>query len=203
MRIAISGVNAGTKWANVFYVQCVTSSLPSQADVNGLVTSFQAAFKTRLAPHQASDVAYSLARGVFFSPGGGEIIAAIAMTGTGSGGASAGVPASTSSVISWAANVYWRGGKPRTYLAGLRSSSILNQWELTSTEVGNLTTDATSLRTDVNALTSGAITGTTLGFVSFRSGNAERPAPIFYATLAPKVHQRLCSQRRRLGKELP
>jgi hypothetical protein len=61
-------------------------------------------------------------------------------------------------------------------------------------------TAGTNFKSDANALTTGTITGTTFGFVSFQSGNAERGTPLFFAITGCIVHPRIGSQRRRNGK---
>jgi hypothetical protein len=120
------------------------------------------------------------------------------MTGAGTAGTNAANNCSAG-IISWAASVYWRGGKPRTYLPGIPTGGTTNGNVLTATYQGTLQTAATNLRADINALTSGAITGTSFGFVSFRSGNVERVPPVFYTINSVKVHLRIGTIRRRLG----
>jgi len=203
VRVAISGDDTPTPWANIFYAQLVTSSTPSQADLDAWLTSFQAAYKTNFAPQIASQANFGLARAVLFVPGGSELISQIAMTGAGTGGSGGAYPASTGVLISWGSNVYWRGGKPRTYLPGFPAGNETTTFEITTGFQTSTTAAAVAFRTAINALTSGAITGTTLGFVSFRSGNADRVPPVFYSFTGAKVHRRMATQRRRLGAWLP
>jgi len=63
-----------------------------------------------------------------------------------------------------------------------------------------LKTAATGFRTAINALTQGTITSTVLGMVSFTTGGVARTPAVFYAFTGATVHQRLGTQRRRLGK---
>jgi hypothetical protein len=203
VRVSISGLGGGNPFANTFFCQLTTSSTPSQADLDGWLTTFQAAYKTRFAPLMASGVTFALARAVLFVPGGSELISQIAMTGAGTGGANTAADGALATVISWASNVYWRGGKPRSYLPLPLAAAALNNYEFTTTHVTNATTAGTSFRTDVNAITSGAITATVFGFVSFFSGKAPRAIPVFYSFIGAKVHQRFGTQRRRLGPALP
>ena len=198
-RVAVSGTIENVPWANVFYVNLTTTSTPSQADLDGWNTAFGAAYKARFAAHLPNDTSFGQVRTVMFTPGNTELISLSAMTGAGTAGTNA-ANTSSAAVISWAANVYWRGGKPRTYLPGVPTGGITLAHLLTATYITNYTTDATNFRADVNALTSGAITGTALGFVSFRTANEERIPPVFYATNSAKVHPRLGTQRRRLGQ---
>jgi hypothetical protein len=122
------------------------------------------------------------------------------MTGTG-GSATAPIADNAACVvISWLSAVYWRGGKPRTYLPGVIGTATTDGVGITTSFATGIKTAAQAFRTAVNALTQGAITGTALGFVSFRTGNADRVPPTFYAISDATVHHRLSTQRRRLGQ---
>jgi len=199
VRIAIQGTLNGQNWANVFYSQLTTSSSIAQADLDTWTTNFAAAFKTNFAARQNGNVNYSLAKAICYTPGNSELVSLASMTGTGSASGALG-DNSACEVISWLSSVYWRGGKPRTYLAGVGGTVVSNGNQLTSGEITALKSAAAAFRTAVNALTAGTITGTTLGFVSFTSGNTPRPTPLFFAITGATVHPRLGSQRRRLGK---
>ena len=142
---------------------------------------------------------YVVGKATLYTPGGGELVSSSSMTGTGSSGGTAVANDGTCKVASWLSTVYWRGGKPRTYLPGVSTSETTGDHSLTAGEITALKTAAAGFRTAVNALTSGGITGTTLGFVSFRTGNADRVPPLFYAFTGATVHPRLGTQRRRLG----
>jgi len=201
-RIAISGnFGAGSpNWANVFHAQLTTGSAITQADLDTWTTSFQAAFKTRFAPVQGNIVAYVLAKNVLYTPGGGELISNIAMTGTGTEAGTNQDSLTPCKVISWLSTVYWRGGKPRTYLPGVMTVDSADSRSLTATAITNAKTAAQNFRTDINALLPGTITGTTLGFVSFSQGNAPRTPPVFFPFTGATVHPRMGTQRRRYGK---
>jgi hypothetical protein len=201
-RVAISGTANSVNWANIFHVQLLTSSSIAQADLDSWLNTFQANYKTRFSPSIGSSAAYSLAKAVLYTPGGGELISTVNMTGTGSGSTGV-VDNSACFVVSWNTTVYWRGGKPRTYLpiipAGAES---LDYRTTTSASRATLTTAAVNFKNDVNAQTIGTITGSTFGFVSFSSGNAPRATPLFFAITGATIHPRYGTQRRRLGKWL-
>lgn len=202
VRISINGTINAVNWANVFYAQLTTSSSIIQADLDTWTSAFQAAYKTRLGAFECSNVLYASARAVLFAPGGGELLSVVSMTGAGT---EAGTPIADNSmckVISWLSSVYWRGGKPRTYLPQAATTDVTNNNQLVSGVVTNVTTAAQNFRNDINALTAGTITGTQLGFVSFQSGNTPRPTPLFFPFTGARVHPRLGTQRRRLGKWL-
>jgi hypothetical protein len=203
VRVAINGSQGTAHWTNVFWCLLTTGGTIVQADLDTWLTAFQLAFKTRFGPQQLSSISYTSAQGVLFAPGGGELLSVLAMTGAGTLTGVSGNDASQAACVSWSANVYWRGGKPRTYIAGPNTSSLTGSQQLASGVVTNMATAAANFRTDVNALTATSITGTTLGFVSFRTGNAERVPPVFYPFVGSRVHPRVASQRRRLGAWVP
>jgi hypothetical protein len=200
VRIAISGTQNSINWANVFHAQLTTSSSIAQSDLDTWTTAVANAYKTRFAPQQTATVVYSLAKAVCFTPGGGELVSSSAMTGAGTSGGTQVSDQSACFVVSWTTNVYWRGGKPRTYLPGPANALVTNSSTIAAGTITSLGTAATNFRSDVNALTSGTITGTSFGFVSFSTGNAPRTPPLFFAIVGAKIHPRLGTQRRRLGR---
>jgi len=200
VKVAITGTQAGVNWNNIFHCQLTTSSSIAQADLDTWTTSFQAQYKTSFAPHSHSGIVYTLAKTVLYTPGGGELISSITMTGNGTEAGTQISDASAAKVVSWLSTVYWRGGKPRTYIPGPVTADTANNVSLAGAEITSLQTAAGGFRTAINALTAGTITGTQLGFVSFFTGNALRPTPLFFAITGAKVHGRIGSQRRRLGR---
>lgn len=203
VRVAIQGTCNTVNWANIFWANLTTSATPAQADLDAWLTAFQAAYKTNFQAYSTTAVAYTQAQASYFYPTNLLLPSIVPMTGTGSGTAGAGQVQSACAVISWQTGVYWRGGKPRNYLPDIDDGNYTGQRTLTGAAVTNLIASAGAFRTAVNALTSGAITGTQLGFVSFRSGNADRVPPVFFAFNGVKVHPRIGTQRRRLGKWAP
>src|SRR5215467_13886591 len=159
-------------WANVFWTNLTTSGTPSQTDLDTWLTALQAAYKTRFAGLVQSTVLFTQAQAQLFLPGNLILPSIVAMSGAGSGTATAGTDQASSMVVSWQTGVYWRGGKPRSYIPLPLAANIVNNKSLGAGTITNLTTAANGFRSDVNALTSGAISATQLGFVSFRSGNA-------------------------------
>jgi hypothetical protein len=198
-RIAIQGVRGVPPWANIFWVQLATSSSISQSDLDSWLTTFANQYKTSFAPRQDSATTYQLATATLFIPGGGVLQSTKAMSGTGTGGGAGIAENACSKVISWLSTVYWRGGKPRTYLGVPQTTEISGSTSLSAAEITALTTAAQGFRTAVNAIVQGTITSTVLGFVSFQTGNAPRVPPVFFAIAGAKVHPRLGTQRRRLG----
>lgn len=203
VRWSVSGTVAGVRWANIFWSQLTTSATPTQAQLDTWLTTCSTAYKTQFASNIQGAVTFDQAQAQMFLAGGLVLPSLIAMTGAGSATSSNDIDAARCAVISWQTGVYWRGGKPRTYIPPGGTGQTDDQNSLSAATVTSFLTKAGLYLAAINAVTSGAITATQLGFVSFVSGGSDRPVPIFYPFIGAKVHPRLGTQRRRLGKWLP
>lgn len=203
VRFSIGGTMSTVNWANVFWAELTMSGTPSVADLDSWLTAAAAAYATNFDSYCTSNALQSIAQAQLFLPSSGLVTSTIALSGAGSGSTSTADLDSSCAVVSWSINAYWRGGKPRTYLPALVGSLIVSERRLTSTAITNLTASAGAFLTAANALSSGAITDTTLGTVSFRSNNADRVPPVFFPYTGAKVHPKVGTQRRRLGKWVP
>jgi hypothetical protein len=200
VRVAIAGTNLTPAWANIFWFQLATSSTISQADLDAWLVLVANQYKTNFAPRQTSNIGYKQATATLFVPGGSVLQSSSVMTGAGTNAGGNLADSSGCAVISWLTGVYWRGGKPRSYFAGIPTTDVSGSNILSGGAITNWQTAGNNFRTACNAFTQGTITSTLLGFVSFNSGNAPRTTPIFFSFNAAKVHPRLGTQRRRLGK---
>lgn len=106
-------------------------------------------------------------------------------------------------VLSWQAPAYWRGGKFRTYLPGVPGGSVLTSGDgqLDTTYTSPLQAAANGFITDVSAVVIGAQSCEQVG-VSYFHNFAFRPTPLVLPITGVVVHDRVDSQRRRLGKEV-
>jgi hypothetical protein len=112
------------------------------------------------------------------------------------------LPPQCAAVISWGIGRRYRGGKPRTYIAGIsETAQVANGSSQVSNTYANILFQAAGqLLAGVATL---AISGgsSILGTVSYRTLNAPRAVPIFEPYVAVHIHERLGSQRRRSLKE--
>lgn len=199
-RVAISGAFNGVSWANVFHVQLTTATAITQADFTLWVTAFSNAYINNFASRMANGVSIARIVGTLYTPGGGQLTSDQGLASNGVEGAGAVEDNAASKVVSWLSTVYWRGGKPRTYLPGVLTADVLTNRFVTVAEQALIVTKANAFVAAVNALVQGTIATTKLGFVSFMSGNADRVPPVFFPISAGTSHPRLGTQRRRLGK---
>jgi hypothetical protein len=189
---------------NVFWCRITPSGSVTQADLDTWTAAFGAAFKTNFTSTINGLYTFGTANAVYFVDGTPTNVLSSTATLTGTGTSSSSEQAGLAMCVSWLSSVYWRGGKPRTYIpasAANVSSAIRSQWA--STFITTMTTQSNAFITAVNALTAGStITATAFGFVSFFTGRVARTPPVFFAITGRKVHPRLAHQRRRDGKWL-
>jgi hypothetical protein len=203
VRFSVGGKVGTPNWASVLWAELTMSGTPSVADLDGWVTAMIAAYKSAFSAYITSNATYAQGQAQLFLPSAGLVTSLVATSGAGSGAVTNADNLAGSAVVSWNVNAYWRGGKPRTYLPAILGSLMVSNDRLTTTAITNLTASAAAFLTAMNALSSGAITDTTLGTVSFRSANADRVPPVFFPYTGAKVHPKIGTQRRRLGKWIP
>jgi len=179
------------------------TGVPTTPDVDGLAAALYSAYATAFASHLSNW--WHLARcNVTYFPAGTEVVVYGSHEADTPGTVSEAAPgsASVAAVISWIANVYWRGGKPRTYVSGVPLASYDGTTQLKATFQSGLDTAAGSFLTAVNALTPTPFTSVTLSLMSFFSKKVGAVRPQAFPITGAKVGSRIDSQRRRLGKEV-
>jgi hypothetical protein len=112
------------------------------------------------------------------------------------------LPANIAVGISWKVGLYYRGGHPRTYLAGIPSTARANVREWTNTYATAVAASAVNFLGDVNALTPGSITDVDLGMLSYVVNKAYRAQAAFFPFTSATVDKRIDTMRRRLGPDL-
>lgn len=119
--------------------------------------------------------------------------------------AAAPFPPQVTVCLSWQIAESYRGGKPRTYVPGIpqNATNTTGSSQLSTTYANALASVGDAILTAINArVETGAGAATdALGTVSYHTGHAVRPTPLFRAFLDCRVHERLDSQRRRSGAE--
>jgi len=204
IRAVATGTIKAQPFALVGWAKGTGGASATQADIDAWLTAYRAAWITNLLSGVHNEVVVgNFTATLFQSPG---VVLHSVKTGSdiGTAGGSGMIEdCAACKVISWNTSVYWRGGKPRTYLPSVLSNETTDGATLTTTAANSLATKAAAFRTAVNALTSGAITATAHGFVSFVSGGVDRVPPIFYPSTGASVHRRIGTQRGRLGPWVP
>lgn len=198
-RIAVTGDVGGQPWANIFYLETDEPGISTQAGALDMANAFRSALDAaNLYEQFHSSLHVTQISAVVQTTPDTAVQAQIASTlvGTGSGTV---LPANTAVVLSWLSSAFWRGGKPRTYIPGVQSGFADTNHSLLDASRTTFATQAEALRNNVNGITTPAVDKTTMGFVSYASGKVWRSTPLFLPFSGVVVHDRLGTQRRRLG----
>jgi hypothetical protein len=189
---------AGVSVYNVLHANASIVEGYSTSELNALATAVRAAWVTNVIPLQASTLTLTdVIADDLSSDTGGRGIATGSTAGTGAGSTN---PASVCVCWSWKIANRYRGGHPRTYIGAIPNSANSNANTMSSTARNAHAAAAAAVRTAVNAAPVGAGTWI-LGCLSYYSGGAIRPLPLFRIYTGVSVDDRFDSQRRRLGRD--
>lgn len=202
IKFVVSGAQGNANWANVFWVY-VGGINQQQADLDGLTSAFGEMYFTQLGNILFPETIVQLCQGTFFNGPQQALHSLHAMTHAGTQTGSPINEKSACKVFSWNSNVYWRGGKPRTYIPGISSTDTTDGMTLTSGAKTAYATKAQSLHVAINALNFGNFTQCQHGFVSYHTGGTLRTPGVFFPITGGTAHGRIGSQRRRLGSWVP
>jgi hypothetical protein len=196
--VVFSGVYQSTVWENVFWLT-ITGTL-TYTTVATLATDLYGIFQTDFLPLMNVGATLEECKVTYYDGAGNPQGSAQAShAGTQSGD---GLPANCAALLSWKIPASWRGGKPRSYLAAQTVTSQYSNNEWLDTYVASLETGALAFMTNVNAITLTGVSAVRLGTVSFQHANAWRTPPVAFEYVAVGAQKRICTQRRRLGREL-
>jgi hypothetical protein len=197
-RVAITGHGAaGNTWANVFWLS-ITATTHVAADLKSIIDSMVAAWATEFQGQMASPYVQTGAKASWLYASGQVLEYGGSYSNAGTSGSSY-ISDASCVVIDWSIPDYYRGGHPRTYLAGVPSAALSLGRTLTSGYQTGVGTAASTWATAVNGLSHGGISAVTLGTVRFASANAWLSPPVFRAYASASVRPVLGTQRRRLA----
>jgi hypothetical protein len=192
------GSNGDTSWATGAWL--LISGVPSPGDLATLATDLYGIYEARILPHVGAGCTLTEVHLEYFTAGGSIVAESFAVHS--GGDSSSALPANVAAVISWGILTTYRGGKPRNYIPGICSAALISRRLYSDTFVGLMQAAGASMLSDINALTTGSISAVSFGCVHFfRSGVALAP-PTFDPYLSASAQKRVCTQRRRLGREV-
>lgn len=171
----------------------------TQAQMTSLATDLYNTIANDLMPHMSS---LTTLKQITAQSLGGDGLEAT-QTGNTTGGISGAVyPPNVAVVLSWKAGITWRGGRPRSYTPGVPQSATVDVGSpnLVSSYSSGLATAANTMWNDINGINVAGV-GVVAGFPSYYTKYQLRPVPLFFPFVGVVVHDRLATQRRRLGKE--
>lgn len=193
-----AGAYSGTKFANVFHVKYAGTS-PSAADLATFNGSFGSALGTNLCAGMNTGAAYTeITSTDLSSTTGAKAVSAISHAGLVT--PYAGLSANVAVCVSWLVSNRYRGGHPRTYIVGQDSAAMVDVAHWSTTKVTNAQSQANAFLAAVNAITLGGA-AVQLGYLQQFANKIWLTTPTFHPFTAAVVHNRIDSQRRRLGKE--
>lgn len=202
-RCAIEGTTAqGVNWANVFWVATTGGTVPTPSQVNDLATAIYEPWDTYFLPLIGKDATLKRCIVNWYGAIPTQVTGLYESDEVG-GSANNTEVDSLAAVVSWQFAATWRGGKPRMYLPALPSEAFVSSNRLNPTFITALTSAASNFILAIDGISVTPFGGTTLQLQSFYSGNAPRTPPVLFRITGARVHPRISSQRRRLGKEVP
>lgn len=211
--VTLSGTNLTTRWQNKLHFTYPTGYTATLADMTNLGNGVIAAWNSDIAPLCNIGVTLINAQTTDLNSRTGPISSITPVSppvGTRVGTA---MTAQVALVASWVIQNRYRGGHARTYWPGgiLSDTNNLHLWNTTFVTTANA--GFTAFISAVNGI---AVSTGHFAFVmlSYFSGSHKipgqpppppvlRPVPTPFAIVGSVVHQRIDTQRRRLGKEVP
>lgn len=155
------------------------------------------------APLKQMSENWSLEQVVLYALDGSEMAAISDVAASPGGVAQGALSPQVAALISWSIPISYRGGHPRTYMPGcpgqIVDTSGGRTWQ--AGYLTSLNSAFTAFQTACNGAIGGGSTTAQLGMVSYTKGKEPRATPIFYPFGVPTAKSRLCTQRRRLGKQ--
>lgn len=201
IRIAVEGNIGGQPMANIFWVKTDVEAT-SNGSVADLLDDFAGALSgSGLIAQFGNTLHVTQLRGVAVTAPGSAFthVRATSISGT-VGGAQ--LPASACIVGSWLSTAYWRGGKPRTYMGGVPSAYIDTNHSLDDSQKAAVLSKFQAFHSAVNGITTPAFDSVELGFVRWQSHDEWLHPPQWFPFTGVTIHDRLATQRRRLGQWL-
>jgi len=193
---------------NTFWLQTPSSGTPTGTQMNSLAASFLTAFNNMWKVAMASGAATTQCIAEWNDGNGNMVVGTNAnpQAGTQTSGLSI---ASIAMILSWRLSARYRGGHPRTYLAGVDTSQFQDNATFKTTSVSAVQTAANTFLSAIDALVSTPFTSVTLGVLrQFANGGSEATPkvflnpPVFKPFTSVIVKPGIATQRRRLGNNL-
>lgn len=183
---------------NRFWLNATPSGTPTAAQVLALSDAVAASFRTRFGAQLNTNWHQTAQRTVMYVSSTLEIGVDGSDAGSGSDAGTTDSP-QLCYLINWSIAGTYRGGHPRTYLAGTTVGGTQGDGTINTTKRANLTTAAGNFLTDVNALSPTGFSAVQLGTIRFFRGHTALSPPVFEPFLSGACHPRVATQRRRAG----
>lgn len=196
------GHNGGHPWVNVLWAHAVAVGEPTPANLNEMAQFWGDAWAVNVTSKMSNNSQMTLCEFSYYGAGDDLLkgSATFSITGTNVGVVD---PAQSAAVISWLVQVGYRGGHPRSYVAGTTVTQRQTTSTFTAAFLSSLKAGADTFRLNVNGHTNPSFSSLQLGTMSFVRNKAWRTPPIFIPYIGSHVDGRVDTQRRRLGPDVP
>lgn len=189
---------------NVFHIS-YTGSIPDATTMGAILTQIATLTTTNIKPLVNQAVSLTTIEATDISSPTG-ILSTVAGFGTGTVMSGAPLADNTAACVSFLTNLHYRGGHPRMYLPGQQTVNTTNTSSWTPGWVTTVQNGMIAWRSAINSMT-GTNAPFQLQWVSYYTHDANHN-PIYhpggpqpYPVLNFRLHTRIDSQRKRLGKE--
>ena len=198
IKVRLKGNKGGTPWNNIFHVR-YAGAAPTVAQLTTWAGVINTAWATNLAPLAFTNVTMQFVDTVDLSSAtSAEASTAFTSVGTRAGST---FPAQVAMVGSWTANLRFRGGHFRNYWPFGVTADQFSMTNWTAAFITAAQSGLAAFRTAINGSSVGTAPVTMIG-LSYFTQHALRPTPLPVDITGVLVHNRIDTQRRRLGKEL-
>jgi hypothetical protein len=198
LKVRFVGTTQARPFVHVMHAQ-YSGGTPAAADCAGIATAFRNAYNTNFAAAINNSTSITLVEVTDLASSVGNVGSNNTVI-TGTGGAATGVSVASAAVVSWKNALHYRGGHSRTYFPLRVSADVVSGNQLLAAYVTTLSNGAAAFVTALTNQTTGTLTWS-LAMLSYYHGHALRNPPISFVITGAQVHNRLDTQRRRLGKE--
>lgn len=194
-KVRHTGTGVTNVWGLGYWLQ--TSGTPAPGDLDDLAQQAHEAFASTVLDSMGTDYHLTETTVTYYRTSD-ELVGSYVHSDAG-GQTGTTIPASAAMVLSWTISSHYRGGKPRTYLPGLKASAMTNDSQWDSAAASDVHDAAVDWLTAVNAITAGGIAGVVMGVLRFFSGGLALVPPTFNGYSGLIARQKIGSQRRRIS----
>lgn len=172
---------------------------PAGTDLNDLANDFYTAWEDNLLDWTSDD--NFLTKATVVGTFSGDVLEGVHVGSEHGSSSDDNLPLATCALISWTISSHYRGGKPRSYVAGATAGALDDARSFRDDFVTTLTALAQAYLAAANILAEGGITAVECGVWALYRGGVALDPPVFHPYTDAHVQKRICTQRRRLGAE--
>lgn len=203
IKFNVFGATQDSPWENIFHARYSGTGL-TDADLLLLAQDFLAVYEADFLPFMSGQAHTTGVHAIDLTSNTSPVADYAHSSSGGAAGTGSDLSAQTAVCLSWGIDRRYRGGHPRTYLSGMRSTFLASNSnrDWSATFIGAVQSGAAAFIPAVNSLVDTHSHTLTLCTVHYASAHAVLNPPTVDNILRVAIHPRVCTQRRRLGKEI-